>query len=158
MAEIHLSLTTPFHNAFCSSQDCHNISIMLLLPVFSSVSVILIPPFCCLGISAVQLLLLGTCGSSLLLDYICWSGMFLSLSVSVAYLLFSSMLIFSFPLLYSQISCDNHSTVISLHTHFPLPVCYRHAQAFICFPFFPTLNNQANANEAYLLLIYLHIS
>lgn len=129
---------------------------MLLLAAFSSVSVILIPPFCCLGISTVQLLLLGTCGSSLLLDYICWSGMFLSLSVSIAYLLFSSMLIFSFPLLYFQISSDNHSsTVISLPTHFPLPVCYKHSSVFL---FFPTLNNQANANEAYLLLIYLHIS
>lgn len=148
MGEIHLSLMAHFHNAFCSGQDRANISVMLKLATFRSVSVILTPLFCCLCLSAVQLLLLGTSVSSLLLDHAGTTGMFLSLSVLIAYLLFSSTLMFSFPLLYFQIFSDNHSsTVVLLPTHFPLPVNYSHVQTFICFqsflcfPFSPTLNN-----------------
>jgi len=48
------------HNAFSSGWDCPTISNMLTLAAFSSVSVILAPPFCCLYLSAVQLLSLGT--------------------------------------------------------------------------------------------------
>lgn len=129
--EICLSLTARFHNAFCSGQDCPNISIMLILVAFRSVSVNLTPPFCCLCLSAVQLLPLGTSGSSLLSDYAGQTGMFLSLSALIAYLPFSSTLIFSFPLLYFQIFSDDHSsTVVFLPTHFPLPVNYSHAQTF----------------------------